>query len=135
MDSFNNIRVGMSTKKSLHITRKLIYNYAHMSGDYNPIHIDEEYASRTKFKRCIAHGGIAINLISNVLGNDLPGYGSVFLKQDIMYVRPVYEGDTIEVCITVKEIIPEKNRILLDTNIVNQQGDNVIEGIALMMLL
>ena len=106
-----------------------------MSGDYNPIHIDEDYAKQTLFKKCIAHGGITVNFISNVLGNDFPGHGSIFLEQDIKYVAPVYEGDEITAYISVKDINCKKGRILLDTIVKNQDNAVVVSGTAYMLLL
>ena len=119
----------------MHVTNQTIMAYAELSGDYNPIHIDEEYAKKTIFGGCIAHGGISASLISSVLGNDLPGPGCVFLKQELNYRKPVRAGDTITVCATITEIIPERRRLLLNTRVVNQNNDIIIDGTALMMLL
>lgn len=129
------LAVGMSDKESLAVTKDTVEQFIKLSGDTNPIHWDEEYAKKTRFGRCIAHGGIATALISKVLGNDLPGPGCVFLKQEFKYMRPVYIGDTITALVTIVDIIEDKRHVLLELNVQNQNQEDVISGTALMKII
>lgn len=126
--------VGMAASKEREITEEVIIQYAEMSGDYNAIHLDNKFAAKTIFGRCIAHGGIATALISNLLGNTLPGSGCVFMRQELQYKRPLYVGDTASAEVVIREIMPEKRRILLDTTVSNQNGDVILAGTALMSI-
>ena len=102
-------------------------------GDYNPIHSDPAYAAGTLFKERIAPGIWTAGLISAVIGTRLPGPGTIYLSQDLRFLRPVKLGDTITARVEVIEIIPEKNRVRLRTGCVNQRGEDVLGGEALVM--
>ena len=102
-------------------------------GDYNPIHSDPAYAAGTLFKERIAPGIWTAGLISAVIGTRLPGPGTIYLSQDLRFLRPVKLGDTITARVEVIEIIPEKNRVRLRTVCVNQRGEDVLGGEALVM--
>jgi 3-hydroxybutyryl-CoA dehydratase len=109
-----------------------IYQYAGISGDFNPVHVNEAYAEKTFFKTRIAHGMLSAGFISNVLGNQLPGPGSVYIRQELNFLAPVRIGDTITARITVISIDAEKNRVTLKTECVNQGGITVIDGQAVL---
>jgi 3-hydroxybutyryl-CoA dehydratase len=109
-----------------------IYQYAGISGDFNPVHVNEAYAGKTFFKGRIAHGMLSAGFISNVLGNQLPGPGSVYIRQELNFLAPVRIGDTITARITVIGVDVEKNRVTLKTECINQDGITVIDGQAVL---
>jgi len=102
--------------------------FAQLTGDHNPVHIDEEFAKTTRFGRRIAHGMLTASLISSVLANKLPGEGSVYLGQTLKFVAPVFPGDTITARVTVKEIREDKPIVKLETICLNQRNEIVIRG-------
>lgn len=112
-------------------TRRL----ADISGDYNPIHLNHEYASKTPFKKCIAHGLFCLGMISNVIGMILPGEGTIFVNERLDYKLPVFMGDRIETKIEITKIIEEKNFVEVDIKCLNQHGDIVMEGTSLLKML
>ncbi len=128
----NDIKVGDAEEFAKTVSEADVYNFAGVTGDYNPAHIDEEYAKGTFFKKRIAHGMLSAGFISKVLGTQLPGPGAIYLKQDLKFLAPVYLGDTITARCEVTEIILEKNRIILQTTCKNQNGTLVIDGVAVM---
>jgi 3-hydroxybutyryl-CoA dehydratase len=105
--------------------------YAGVTGDVNPAHIDEVYAGKTFFKTRIAHGMLLAGFISTVLGNRLPGHGTIYMKQELNFLGPVRIGDTVTARVEVVEIENEKNRVKLRTTCVNQDGTTVVDGEAL----
>jgi acyl dehydratase len=102
--------------------------FADLTGDHNPVHVDEEFAKTTHFGRRIAHGMLTASLISSVLANKLPGEGSVYLGQTLKFVAPVFPGDTITARVTVKEIRADKPIVKLETICINQHDEIVIRG-------
>ena len=127
------IQVGQCASFGKTITEADVYMFAGISGDMNPAHINEEYAKGTMFKGRIAHGILGASLISTVLGMRLPGPGTIYLKQDLKFLAPVRFGDTITATCTVKEKFEDKNRIVLDCVVTNQDGTQVIAGEATVM--
>ena len=125
------ISVGDGAEVSKTITEQDIDNFAEISGDNNPAHLDEEYAKNTAFKHRIAHGMFVSSLISNVLGNELPGHGTIYMTQSLKFLAPVYINDTITARVEVIEKIAEKKRIIFQTTCTNQDGKTVIHGEAL----
>ena len=127
------LKVGMSAAVGKTITESDVYTFAGLSGDLNPVHINQEFASGTQFKDRIAHGMISAGLISAALGMKLPGTGTIWTKQSLKFKAPVYIGDTVQARVTIKEIIAERRRVMLDTTCV--VGDKVvIEGEAEVMV-
>ena len=100
-----------------------VYLFAGITGDLNPAHTNEVAASKTMFKTRIAHGMLGAGFISAVLGMYLPGPGTIYMGQELKFTKPVHIGDTVTATATVEEIILEKNRVILDTTVVNQDGD------------
>ncbi|WP_296046887.1 bifunctional enoyl-CoA hydratase/phosphate acetyltransferase [uncultured Alteromonas sp.] len=127
---YDSIAVGDKASLSRTLTRKDIQLFAIMSGDVNPAHVDEEYANSSQFHHIIAHGMWGGALISTVLGTQLPGPGTIYLKQDFTFRRPVSLGDNLTVTVTVVEK-REHHQILLDCACTNQEGEVVIDGQAL----
>ncbi len=107
--------------------------FSEVSGDKNPVHLDEEYASTTRFKHRIVHGHLVASLFSALLGTELPGQGSIYLGQTIKYLKPVYLNDEIRAVVKVVECDTEKNRVKLETNAYNQNNEMVITGMAEIM--
>ncbi|SCY84566.1 MaoC family dehydratase [Desulfoluna spongiiphila] len=130
--SIDDITVGDHAEVAKTISESDVYTFAGVTGDFNPAHVNEHYASGTFFKRRIAHGMLSAGLISNVLGTHLPGPGAVYLSQELKFTAPVYIGDTITARAEVVEVLAEKNRVILQTVCTNQDGTVVITGTALM---
>jgi len=128
--SIDELRVGDSAQISKTITESDIELFARATGDFNPVHLDQAYAEKTSFKGRIAHGLLSVGLLSTVLGNTLPGHGTIYLSQEVKFLAPVRIGDTITAKVEVIELIPEKNRAKFRTTCTNQDGKEVVEGIA-----
>ncbi len=120
--------VGQSASFSKTVTEHDVYTFAGVTGDFNPAHVDEVYASGTSFKKRIAHGMLSAGLVSAVLGTKLPGPGSIYAGQTLKFLAPVYIGDTITATATVKEVIAERRRLILTTECTNQEGVTVLSG-------
>lgn len=126
------LRVGQKAEAFDVVTRDAIAEFAHVSGDCNPVHLDEEFASHTPFKGVIAHGMLSASYISKVLGMQLPGAGAVYLGQTLRFRAPVHPGDGVVTQVTIKEIVAEKRRVVLDT--VCRVGETVVlEGEATLL--
>jgi 3-hydroxybutyryl-CoA dehydratase len=128
--SIDELKVGDSAQFSKTITETDINDFARVTGDFNPVHLDQGYAEKTIFKGRIAHGLISIGLLSSILGNILPGYGTIYLSHDIKFLAPVKIGDTITARVEVIELVQEKNRAKFKTICMNQDGKEVVDGIA-----
>lgn len=110
------------------ITEEKVNNFASITGDMNPIHIDEEYAKKSIFKKRISHGMLVASYISNVLANDLPGPGTIYLSQTLSFKKPVFIGDTVTVKVEITKIREDKNIMFLKTDCLNEEEKTVIEG-------
>ena len=130
---FEELRVGMSATYAKTITEADIVLFAAVSGDNNAIHTNEEFAATTIFKGRIAHGMLSASVISAALANKLPGPGAIYMSQNLRFRTPVRAGDTVRATVTVKELIPEKHRVLLGT-CCTVRDEVVIEGDALVAL-
>lgn len=126
-------KIGDQASTAKTISESDVYLFAGITGDHNPAHVNEVYASQTRFGRRIAHGILSAELISAVLAMKLPGPGTIYLGQELKFVRPVYFGDTITATCTVSELLPEKNIARLETVCTNQDGAGVIKGTATVM--
>ncbi|MEJ2100965.1 MAG: MaoC family dehydratase [Desulfobacterales bacterium] len=126
--TIESLQVGEKARFGKTISESDIYLYAGITGDQNPAHINEPYARETFFKTRIAHGMLCAGLISAVLGNKLPGYGTVYIRQELNFLAPVRIGDTITAQAEVIEIMSAKNRVRLKTDCINQDGIIVIDG-------
>ena len=131
--TINELKLGDTASFTKIITEEDVNLFAKISGDHNPVHLDEAYASTTLFQTRIAHGMLVASLFSTVLGTELPGPGSIYLGQDAKFVKPVKLNDTITATVSVSEIMLEKNRILLETIAYNQLGEIVVKGVATIM--
>ena len=126
--TINEIELGDSASFSKTISETDIYLFAGITGDFNPMHVNEEFAKKTMFGKRIAHGGIATSLIAPVLGTMLPGLGTVAIAMSVRYRAPVYPGDTITATATVVEKMVEKNKVRMEMKWVNQDGTEVALG-------
>jgi 3-hydroxybutyryl-CoA dehydratase len=131
--SIHELKIGDSAQISKVITEEMIKDFAKASGDFNPVHLDQTYSEKTMFKGRIAHGLLSVGLLSAVLGNILPGHGTIYLSQEVKFLAPVRIGDTITAKVEVIELIPEKNRAKFRTTCLNQDGKIVVDGIAWVM--
>ncbi len=131
--TIDEINIGDTAEFAKTVTESDIYTYAGVSGDFNPAHINEAYAENTFFKTRIAHGMLSAGFISAILGTQLPGPGTIYLKQELNFTAPVKIGDTITAKAEVITMKPDKNRITLRTTCTNQRNEPVIEGEAVVM--
>ena len=127
------LALGQSAQVSKTISETDVYLFAGITGDLNPAHINQQYAEETRFGGRIAHGMLSAGLISAVIGMQLPGPGTIYVKQDLKFLSPVRIGDTVTATVTVKELDPDRNRAVLETICENQAGTKLIEGQALVM--
>lgn len=127
------LSLGDTVTRSQTITDEIIRNFAMLTDDTNPVHLDDEYAATTRFGRRIAHGMIAAGIISATLANDLPGPGTVYLSQTLNFRAPVYPADTITATIEVKSLHASKPIATLITTCSNQNGVVVLEGEAVVL--
>ena len=132
--SLSNLEVGQSASFSKTVSEADVYLFAGISGDFNPVHVDEEYAKQGMFKKRIAHGILTASFISTVLGTKLPGPGAIYAKQDLKFLAPVFFGDTLTATCTVKEIIAEKKRVIMDCVVSNQDDTMVLSGEATLIV-
>lgn len=128
------LKVGDSAEITKKIEQSDIDAFANVTGDHNPVHVDEEFAKTTRFGRRIAHGMLTASLISAVLANKLPGEGSVYLGQKLQFRAPVFPGDEITARVTVKEIREDKPIVKLETICVNQCDEIVVRGEATVLV-
>lgn len=127
------LSIGEQASFSKTISESDIYNFAGVTGDMNPMHINQEYAATTSFGKRIAHGILAVGFISNVLGTQLPGTGVIYLEQKVKFLKPVAIGDTVTATVEVTKIDESKNLVWLRTYCTNQKKETVVDGEALMM--
>ena len=119
---------GAKATRTQTITDEMVRTFATLTGDSNPVHLDDEYAATTRFGKRIAHGMLAASLISAALANDLPGPGTVYLSQTLQFKAPVYLGDTVTAIIEVKSAREDKPIATLITTCINQDNVTVLEG-------
>ena len=125
---FADIAIGDTASFSKTITEHDVNAFAGLSGNFNPVHVDEEFARNTRFKGRIAHGLLAAGLISTVIGTVLPGANAIYMAQELVFKSPVMLGDTLTALVEVVEKIEAKKRIIFKTSVTNQNGVVVIEG-------
>jgi len=127
------VEVGFTASETIQVTDKMVHQFAEMSGDENPIHLDDQYAATTRFKRRIAHGMICAALISRAM-NDKIGRGGIYLGQSLKFVSPVYIDDTIIIELKILNMRKEKGIALVETNVKKTSGELVVKGEATIMV-
>jgi len=126
--TIDELKVGDSAQFSKTVSETDVYLFAGITGDFNPAHVDEEYAKKTYFGTRIAHGLLPAGFISAVLGTRLPGPGSIYLRQELTFLGTVKVGDTITARVEVAEIDTTKGRVRMLTTCDNQEGKRVLTG-------
>ena len=126
--TYDELRIGEEASFSKTITESDVHLFAAISGDFNPIHVNEEYAKQTPFKTRIAHGVLSLSLIGPVLGTKLPGLGTVAVEVTCRWKAPTFFGDTITAKATVVQKIEDKKWVRLALIWKNQRGETVAEG-------
>jgi 3-hydroxybutyryl-CoA dehydratase len=129
------IKIGDTFSTTRQVTDELIRDFAELSGDHNPIHLDEEFARGTRFGQRIAHGMLSGAFISAVLGNEFRSRKIVYLSQTMRFTAPTFIGDTITTTATVTNIRPEKNIVTLSTECKKQSGEITLTGESMVMIL
>ena len=122
-----NLEIGAIYEKDIEITEKAVRDFATLSNDMNPLHLDDEYASKSIFKKRVVHGMLIISYLSGILGMDFPGKGTIYLSQNIKFIRPVYVGETIKFLLTVIAAEPH-NKYRIRTKVYNEREELVIDG-------
>ncbi|MDR1741684.1 MAG: MaoC family dehydratase [Synergistaceae bacterium] len=130
---YSDLAVGMRDELTRTVTQDDVRRFAEVTGDFNPVHVDADFAAKTRFGRVIAHGSLGAGFISAVMGTKLPGPGAVYMEQTLRFVAPVFIGDTITAAAEITELIPAKYRVRLSTTCRKEDGSPVIEGTALLM--
>lgn len=127
------LEIGITAQRTQVITDEAIRAFAQASGDTNPVHLDDAYAATTSFGRRIAHGMLSAGIISAVLGNDLPGPGTIYLGQELKFKAPVYIGDTLTATVELVKYREDKRIATFRTTCTNQDGVVVVEGEAVVI--
>ncbi len=127
------LTVGMTASYGRTVTEADVVLFSGISGDTNPVHLNEEFAKETLFQGRIAHGMLSASFISTVLGTKLPGPGAIYLSQSLKFRAPVRAGDTVEATATITEIVAEKKRVVMQT-LCTVKGKVVLEGEAVVMV-
>ena len=122
------VTVGQKAQRSLTLTAEHVATYARLTGDYNPLHFDEAFAARTRFKKLVVQGGLTTGLLHALVAMDLPGPGTVFLSQNWKFTAPVYIGDTITAEAEVASVHDSKPVCQLRIKVTRQTGETVLEG-------
>ncbi len=122
------LKIGDSASFSKTMSESDVYLFAGITGDFNPAHVDEEYARSTFFGGRIVHGILTAGFISTVIAGQLPGPGTIYVSQQLKFLAPVRMGDTLTARAEVAKIISEKNRVILKTTCSIQDGTIVLEG-------
>lgn len=120
--------VGQTAQRTKTVTEDDLRRYAELTGDYNPLHFDDEFAAATRFGRRMAQGGIASGMLNALVAMDVPGPGTVFMSQDIKYLAPAYIGDTLTAEVEVVSVRPDKPICELRFRIANQAGQTILEA-------
>lgn len=130
---FDTIAIGTIYRGVFSVSDQKVRAYAEITGDFNPIHLDDDFAKNTSFGKRIAHGMLTASFISKVLGQDFPGEGTIYITQKVRFRRPVFVGDEVTVEVEVLEKNVEKKRLLLRTDVLDSSGEKVIVGEAEVM--
>ena len=130
---FSDIKVGQTADYSKRVSDADIRSFAEITGDFNPVHLDDDAAAKSRFGGRIAHGMLSAGFVSAAIAMKLPGPGSIYLAQEMRFTAPVRIDDVIKVTLTVTELLT-KNRLKLATVCTNQNGDTVLTGEATILL-
>ena len=123
-----NLTVGQKATRSITLTADHVKAFAEMTGDFNPLHFDEDFAANTRFGRLVVQGGLTTGLLHALVAMDMPGPGTVFLSQNWQFTAPVFIGDTITAEAEVASIHPSKPVTQLAVKVTRQDGELVLDG-------
>lgn len=123
-----NVNAGQTASRSITLTSDHVKTFAALSGDYNPLHFDEAFVSKTKFKKLVVQGGLTTALLHALVAMDMPGPGTVFLSQNWKFTAPVFIGDTITAKASVVSVHASKPVTQLNIIVTRQDGETVLEG-------
>jgi acyl dehydratase len=129
------LKIGNIFSRSRLVTDELVRQFAELSGDYNPIHLDDEFAKTTRIGKRIAHGMLTGAFISAVVGYEFSERKILYLSQKMRFTAPVFIGNTVTVSATVSNIRIERGIVTLQTDCTNQKGETVVTGEAVVMVL
>lgn len=124
----NSFFLGQEFSSTRIFSKEDVFNFAKLSGDNNPIHVDDKFAEKSRFGKNIVHGILVASAISKVVGTEFPGYGSIYMEQNLQFKKPVYIGECVNVNVKITDI--SKKVLTLETNIYNQNKQCVILGTA-----
>ena len=130
--TYEELAIGERASLSHQVEERDLLLFAAVSGDVNPVHLDEDFAVATPFKGRIAHGMFSGALISAAIACELPGPGTIYIGQELSFLRPVRLGDTVTIELEILEKLP-KNRVKIATRVINQDGKQVVDGTATVM--
>jgi len=122
------LKIGQTATRSITLTQKHVDKFAELSGDYNPLHFDEDFAAKTKFGKLVVQGGLTTGLLHALVAMDMPGPGTVFLSQNWKFTAPVFIGDTITAAAKVLSVHERKPVCQLQIRVTRQDGEVVLEG-------
>lgn len=125
--------VGQKAFVEKTISEEDVRDFAEISGDDNPLHLDEAYAAGSRFGKRVVHGMLAASLISRVIGTKLPGEGTIYLSQSLKFLKPVFIGDTVRAEVEITKLDTERGRITLETRVIRSNGECVLAGEALVI--
>lgn len=131
---FEELAAGQAATMEHTVTDAMLRAFADLTGDHNPVHLDEAVAAKSRFGGRIAHGMLSAGFISAAIATRLPGPGTIYLSQSLKFTRPVRIGDTVTTRVEVAEVMAAERRVRLRTRCVNQQGKTVVDGEALVMV-
>ena len=126
-------QVGQSASFSKTISETDVYGFAGITGDFNPLHVNARVAQTGQFGERIAHGMLSASFISTVIATSLPGPGTIYMSQEVKFLKPVKFGDTITATVVIKELL-ERGKVRLHTFVKNQDSERVVDGFALVKL-
>lgn len=129
---YGELKVGDRGILEKTVTETDVYNYAGITGDFSWLHVNQVRAERGHFKQRIVHGMLLAGFISTVIGNQMPGSGTIYESQNVQFLRPCFIGDTVKTVIAVTEVMP-KGRVRLSTRCCNQVGELLIDGEAIVI--
>lgn len=127
------IEVGQTYQKRLTVTEAMINDFARATGDTNSVHLDEEYAKQTFFGRRVAHGMLTGGIIGGVFGTEFPGIGTIYLSQEMKFLKPVFIDDELIIDLAVEAVDLRRNRVTMSTEVTNHRSEAVLTGRAVVM--
>lgn len=131
---FEDLKIGMSYSLSKAFSSDEVVEFSKLSMDVNPLHLDANYAEKSMFGKRIVHGFLTASLFSAIIGTKFPGEGSIYLNQNLSFLHPVFHDQWVTATVMVKELFPEKHRVLLETVCKDESGTELIIGTALVKL-